>query len=244
MEALRYYTTKARTLGDGYKDRLDDVARIIVNRWKTTPRPSWLERERTWIAELLVDVVHTEFGKAVGVVGAIDILVDGQVLTLVEELILVVQAGAHLCVKVSDDGNEIAEHAEQKRIFAPVRKYWARQGELTDAQRTFVGEEIARCVVIAMIAFGTSAEGAWQRFGELWDSLIQRERWDHQNRYTILGLERQALDQFEPYIVRCRAYVKALDGLELDEPQAEQRDLMTRVAGQWAKEIARLRSLL
>lgn len=243
-EALRYYMTKARMVTDGYDDKLDDVARVMVDRWKATPHPPWLERERIWIAELLMEVVHTEFGKAAGVSSAIDVLIDGQVLTLIDELVLGMQAGAHVCARISEDGNEIAEHAEQRLIFARVRKYWARQGELTDAEREFVADETARCVGTAMMAFAASAERAWEEFGTLWDSLVQRERWDHQNRYTIIQLERRAIDEFEPYIARCRAYLKALNSFELDEVRAKQRDLVIKGTGQWATEIARLRSML
>ncbi|WP_344077110.1 hypothetical protein [Luedemannella helvata] len=244
QDALRYFITKARMITDGYDDQIEDVARVLANLWKATPHPPWLERERTWIAGLLMEVVHTEFGKAAGVAGTIDVLIDGGVLTLKEELVLGIQAGAHVCFRISDDGNEIAEHAEQQLIFERARRFRARQGELTDAERTYVAGETARCVCMAMLAFAISAERAWQAFAEQWDQLVQRERWDHQNRYAIVQLERRALDEFERYIVRCRAYLNALRDFTLDEPLVEQRDLVAARANEWATETARLRSML
>jgi hypothetical protein len=243
-EALRYFVTRARVVADGYRESFDDVARVLIRLWHANPRLPWVEREKTWLTELLMDVVHTPFGEASGVLSVVEILVNGNILTLADELILSLQAGAHVACKISDDGGEIALEAEQRLIHAHVRKYWARLAELSESDREVVGDEVARCVVVSAVAFAVSAERAWEEFGRQWDQLVQRERWDYQNRPAIIGMERHALNVFDTYIARCRAYLKSMEGLPLDENGAEQRDLIISGVGKWATETARLRSLL
>ncbi|MBB5873176.1 hypothetical protein F4553_006610 [Allocatelliglobosispora scoriae] len=242
--AIRYFILRSRATSDSHQETFIDVATMLVGLCRMNPRPSWVDRERTWLTEMLMDAVHVPFGEAAGLVGVIEAFTAGGVLPLEDELILLMQAGTHVAVRISDDEGELATEAEQRLVFAPLRKFRERRGELPDGLREAVALELGRCAVVAAIAFVVTTERAWDLFGETWEQLIQRERWDVQNRYAIVMQEKRILDVFDTYVARCRGYLNAMAGLPLSEASTEQRDLIVSSVDRWAAESARLRSLL
>jgi hypothetical protein len=242
-DAVRYFRTRARVLSIKYKETLKDVAELLVALWPS--HPDWVEREKTWMSELLIDLVHVDFGEAIGAVEPIEVLIKGNILGLAERLVLSAQAGAHLTVGLREARSAlVAPEYERQLLFDPVTLFHSRRNELVPKLQEIVAEELAKCLVVSMLAVGSLVESQWVEFGENWDLLVQRERWDHANRYQIINLERALLNDIDPYIARVRHYVTVLKSLPMTEAQQEIRDTIDHSTARWSAESARLRSLL
>jgi hypothetical protein len=242
--ASRYFATRSRVLSDAHPDTLDDLGNMLVKLAQMSPPYDWVTREKTWLTELLLDLVHTDFGDAAWTSSVIATLVGGGILDLAEELVLGMQAGAHVAMKLNGEEAEISADAEQRLVFAHVDKYRLRRGELNEVQQEIVDDEVAHCAVAASLAFVATTERAVDAFQLVWGQLVDRERWDYQNRAYIIGQERRALNSLAPYVDRCRRYLAMMDGLKLSETGRARRDQMVSSVNLWASEIARLRSLL
>jgi hypothetical protein len=242
-DAVRYYQARARLVAAEPNGSTVDVGTALVSMCRQLPRPDWVERERTWLVELLLDLVHCPFGEAAGLVPVIAVLLAGGVLELAEQLVLAVQAGAHAAAGTGAAG-ELRADVEQRLFFDPARTYLARRSELPADLADSVGAELARCVTAGGIAMAEVAARGNDAFSAEWARLVEREQWDTQNRRAIIARERALLDRVDAHTTRCRRYLKALDGLPLTEAQREWRAAVSADIRSWSAEISRLRSLL
>ncbi len=243
-DAVTYFATKARATTPGTRTTADDVCRLLVKLWNAPARHDWVETERTWMVDMLMEGVHTTFGEAAGLADAIEILAGGKVLTLPEEMILMMQAGAHVANRHAKDGSTLPRNIERRLVFGSAQLFLKRRSELPEGLADPIGEEVARCVVIASMSFAMTTDAAVERFAETWKRLVDRERWDSQNYHAIIRAERQALDDVEAYLVRCREYLGLMDSIPLDEEGVKLRGSFRGDVNRWSAETSRLRGLL
>jgi hypothetical protein len=243
--ALRYFRVRARVLSERHSESFVDVAAVLVDLWKAAPpRPDWVARERTWLVELLQDVVHSPFGEAFGVAPVIDTLVAGGALDLIDEIILSAQAGAHVAKKLDDDDAEISPDAERRFIHETIRKFRARRSELGALQEG-VAEELGRCVCVAAFSVAAAAERyVNDLFGPQWDAIIDQLNYQPQLRWSMADRQRRLLDQVDAYVARCRAYLQSMDGLPLNETGQKWRSMIVSSVHNWSTESSRLRSVI
>jgi hypothetical protein len=204
--AVRYYQTQARVLSDRYPQALDDLARVLVDLWPK--HTDWVERERTWLAELLLDAVHTDFGKAAWTAPTIEVLLAGKVLELAQELVLAAQAGAHIAYSAQEDDAVITADAERRFLLHPVDVFHRRKAELDERIRAAVANELAKCLCAALLAVAGFTETQVGMFINNWNQLTERRRWDHANAYQIRAMQLAQIDDVAGYIARCQAYLK------------------------------------
>jgi hypothetical protein len=238
------HQTWAGSLSDRTTLTIVDVARLLVALNRADVVPSWASAELKRLIDLLWDAVHVDFGEAVWTAGAIELLVEGRVMNLAQDTVLSVQAGAHLAHALADDGNEISPKAEVDFLFAPVERWKVGKGELPEGLIAFVEEEVARCIGIGAMSWWLVAERNLNEFARNWDALVDRERWDHQNRTAILRAEHELLVEAEGYVERFRRYLARLNQLPVLEGTEESRRKLNAVCGDYERDLARLRATL
>ncbi|MFN8152645.1 MAG: hypothetical protein U0R24_16175 [Solirubrobacterales bacterium] len=154
------------------------------------------------------------------------------------------QAGAHVAFKLQQDGEEISEESEREMLFAPAERWHAEKGDLPDELKRIVDEDVGRCLGIGLVSIFIVTSRRMDVFGSQWDALVQRERWDTQNRYAILRMESDLLDDIEAYVDRCRRHLARVARFPRpDKTEEVRRDIASDVDN-WSRNLARLRSML
>lgn len=223
---------------------INDVAQALVPLNKRESPPMWATKELERLIGLLIDLVHVDFGDGAWLVGAVRTLADARLLNLVQETVLTIQVGTHVAVRLELDGEEIAPKAEVDLIFAPVERWHAEKSDLPEGLIEIVDDEVGRCLARAALAMAIVTERHRVGFGREWDALVQRERWDSQNRYAILREEDRILTECDGYVDRCRRYLQRLNRFPIPAEAEEIKRDVARMVDEWSRENARLRSYL
>ncbi|GIF73796.1 hypothetical protein [Asanoa siamensis] len=239
-EIMRFFQTRCRILDENRPDTLADLGQVLVPIWQRSPRPEWIARERDWLVELVLDLVHRPFGEAVGLTGVIHILLDGGVLEPGERYILSTQAGAHIAASLGD-GEDIRPEAEQKLLFDPAQRWLRNDGALADPLRERVGEELARCVAIAAVSIAQSQTAVVDRLSDDYNAVVQRRQWDHANIRFLQHRQVTILDELAALAGRLGAYQALLGRLPVPEDLRELAGTVGAQATSLANEVARLR---
>jgi hypothetical protein len=241
---LLYRRTWSRAKTEGRAEGLEHVAQVLVTLVPMTEQAPWAVAELQRFIKDLNDVIHVDFGEAIAFVATIDVLLAAGVFNPVEELVFAVQAGAHASVYLAEHNECIAPETEHRLLFETVRRFHERKSEMPEPVRDAAGEEVARCVSVSAEAMALVTSRQVDRFSPLWDELVRREQYDHQNRYAIIRQERQLLDNLDSYVIRVRAYVDCMQNLPLSSKGRESLARLTGSTGNWSAEIGRLRRML
>ena len=246
-DMVQFYETQARAGLPHTQEALDDVAAQLVEIHHRPPVPAWAAKELSELVDWLMDNVHVKFGEAAGLAKTIEVLLEGEVLSLPQGLVLGPQAGAHLAVSFKEsDGSTLAQHAEQTFLFRPLEVYLNQKEMLPDGSREWVGEEMTRCLTVATNSLAIVTSNEMDEFVRAWNNLVEREHWDQQNRLSILRQERELLNQMKQSVSRCSYYEQQLRRLRFAMTEG-QRQILTDIQhqiDQWNNELARLGSTL
>lgn len=241
-DIARFYVVRARSGQDGYGESMVDVAKelVAINR-KASP-PEWAKQELAALTSMLMDDVHVEFGEAAHLGSVVEILLLGGVLPLREALILGPQAGAHLASKFAADGDTLSPQAEKNFLWDPLEAYLSAGQDIPAGSKECIADEMHRCISLATMCMLEVTEKMVERFSREWNPLVERERWDYQNRSTILRQEQKLLDDIGRWVERCAFYDRQGGRLPCPEEFKETQRSMRRQIDGWKSDLARLKS--
>lgn len=240
--AERYRRTWSKAKTDGCSEDLSDVAKVLGEVVKAQPDAEWARQELNQFVKDLDEAVHTEFGKAIGLVPAIEALLAAGVLDLQYRLIFAAQAVGHLSVYLNENGGCVTADYEQRMLFTAVREFKRRQTELTEDHREWVSEELAKCAIISGRAVALALIRDWDSATDRFNALVQRQRVDYQNQLVIRRMKRDLVDdELDPMTARLRGYLALMDELPPNDTTREVKPVITSMVTDWSAEIARLR---
>jgi hypothetical protein len=236
-DAVRYQVVRARFMSDRHDTTLDATVEVLV----ALRDHDWAREEIRSLARLVDSLIHVPFGEGAHLFPAADALVRGGMLPLAEELVLSVQAGAHLAVKFEDENATLKEELEQRLLLGPAKKYLVRAAELDPPERRAVGEELGRCLCMAALALSIVTERNYDDFAGEWNALVERESWDYQNHFAIRNNKIALLRAVQPFVTRLESYLEPLGRLPLDEETEDRRKAIAGRVDEWSREVQRLR---
>lgn len=240
----RYFQARSRVSSSTTPDIYANLCKVLVDLVRRPPLQPWVEREWQKNIDMVLDGVHCDFGDALGLALGIDEFVKAGVLDLYQTLILAPQACAHMAMALGSDDNELSEQVEQRLLLESVRVYRQRSSELTSAQDEVVREDMARCVAATTACFIDAAARERDQFADAYNELTQRMRWDTQNFHALRNRKRTVLNEFDPYLVRGRALIAAMDVFPLNEARRKLRNDVSRQLQAWSQESDDLRRSL
>lgn len=241
-DAARYRRSWARAKTDECSEDLSDVAKVLGEVVKAQPEAEWVRQELRQFVKGIDEAVHTDFGKAIGLVPVIEALLTAGVLDLEYRLIFAGQATGHLAVYFNENDGCVTAEYEQRMLFTAVREFKRRATELTEDHREWVSEELAKCAVISARAVTLALIRDWDNARDRFNALVERQRVDYQNQLVIRRMKRDLVDdEFEPMTARLRGYVALMDELPPNDMTREIKPLITNMVADWSAEIARLR---
>lgn len=238
-DLMRYFQARARVLDDEGPETFVDLARVLVAIWGRRPRPEWITRERDRLVTMLDELVHRTFGAAVALTSVIRVLLDGGVLELPDRLVLSAQAGAHLAAGIEDD--DPLGNTERHLLFEPVNVYLYPGTQLSGPDRKRVGEELARCLVMAAVSVTNYLVRATEGQGEAFNDLVRRRAWDHDNLAAIRTEQWKLLDLMGYAATRMRSYLMALQQLPLADTMSDVPEQVRSRAESLSAQVERLR---
>ncbi|GGN18359.1 hypothetical protein FHR83_004103 [Actinoplanes campanulatus] len=239
-DMVRYFQTRCRILEEHRPETFSDLAEVLSQIWRRDPRPEWQARERDWFADLLLDLVHRDFGEAAGLAGVIEILLDGGVLEPRERLILSMQAGGHLAMGLGDD-QDLRPESEKRFLFDPAYEFLRVRDEFPEPVREALAEELGRCLGVAAFAVGNAMSRAVDNLGDQYNEIVERRSWDRSNDYSLSRIQLELLDHMQTVVDRMRAYQVLLVQFPLDGPMNEIPDMLRGQADALAGQIDMLR---
>lgn len=222
----RYVQRRAAYETRPSKVALRAVTVALVGVWRLHPRPAWATAELAWLLDIYDHLLDAPFDAAANPVPAVETLVGTEVLDLADHLVLSVRAGAYLAREAERRGRSLPAETERKLVLTPVRTYRMRRDELDEHDRKAVSAALAAALEAATGAIVkvtvTRNQQLVRRFRQLEMEPVQ----DHAAQREVV------LDRFDGHVRRCRAYLKAMDGLPVNEGFVRQvRDAIDGWAG-------------
>jgi hypothetical protein len=243
-DLARYFVTLARVKLPDTRETMRDVAVVLTAAKARNPGAAWVARELADMVTALTDLVHVDFGEAAHLVPTITALLDGDVLGFEDNVVLSAQAGAHLAVSMKKNGQRLTAAGEKRFLVDALDRFLREGQQLEPALREGLGKEIERCLVISAYAASDMTGVAATKFGREWDQLVERERYDLQNRTSILRREASVLQTFASEVSRLADFTRHLSKLRLStEGRQAQSDIEAMIAN-WQREITRLQRTL
>lgn len=244
-DVVLYFEIAARAGLQQYSESLVDMTKKLVEFNQRPSVEEWARRELERLVDRFMAWVHVPFGEGAYLASAIDVLMSSSMLTLPQRLILGPQAGAHLAVHFQEERKGTLMPADEKAyFFDSIEMFLADKTQLPDGAREWVGEELTRCLLIAQQALVIVTSEQFDEFASTWDALVARERWDQQNRTTILRQERSILQSMSNMVDRCALYDQQNRRLPLNADQKDHLRDMRHQIDEWKNLIARLGSYL
>lgn len=213
----RYVQRRAAYETRPSKVTLRAVTVALIGVWRLHPRPAWANAELTWLCDTVERLLDAPFDSATNPVPAVETLLGTEVLDLAPSLILSVRAGAHLARAAERRGRSLPAETERKLVLDPVRTYRMRRDDLDEQDRKAVsaalaaGLEAATGAIVSVTV--TRNRQLVRRFRQLEMEPVQ----DYADGRRVVAQRMYVLDRFDGHVRRCRAYLKAMDGLPVDE---------------------------
>ena len=155
-----------------------------------------------------------------------------------ERFILAPQAGAHINTAYANNGSWLNDQALRKFFFSPIDDFHRRRGNFNDSFAEYLATNFTLClgnVGIRMVGAGRDA------VAENYNPLVERLRWDNQNRFTIITQMDRILGETEQgLLATLRSIVEQMRRLGSEEKRDLTR-MLTNDVDEWQDEINRLR---
>jgi hypothetical protein len=230
---LAYEKVRGAAMLPGRDETLADAIRVLGGIHRASEVPDWAREEGQSLVREAVDLVHREFGTAAGLLSTVEALVDEGLAGTADRIELSVQMGAHVACALDDDGECVSTTFEDRFLFGPAAERDRVDGDLTDAERAYLDEEITRCLVVAAQALFSHAARCEEKWVTDWNSALQQGQ--------PFVTRSRILDQLAVWPPRLRRYADVLSRRDLDEKRAPTLAALTATAQGMSDEIARLR---
>ncbi|GIJ67221.1 hypothetical protein Voc01_021380 [Virgisporangium ochraceum] len=220
--ALQERTTRYVQRRAAYETRpskvtLRAVTVALVGVWRLHPRPAWATAELAWLTDVFERLLEAPFDSATNPVPAVETLLGTEVLDLAPSLILSVRAGAHLARAAERRGRSLPSETERKLVLDPVRTYRMRRAELDEQDRKSVEAALAAGLEAATGAIVTVTVTRNRQLVRRFRQLEMEPVQDYADGRRVVAQRMYVLDRFDGHVRRCRAYLKAMDGLPVNE---------------------------
>jgi hypothetical protein len=221
-----------------------DLADEFVAVYKESGRTEWFDDEWVPFSAFLRESVFVEFGKALGSASVIDrvCLAAPELFSTRERMVLLGQAGAHFAAAFAEDGSTLNEQAFQKFFFTPIEGFLAERHLLEPGESEYVAQNFHRTLFIA---------GLWllsvgrDDIADPYNTLVQRLRWDTQNRPAIRRQMSALLDSASTTQTLGDRVHDRLMRLEVDDEDGRMRtETIRSTVHEWRTETVQLRSQL
>jgi hypothetical protein len=219
---------------------LADLATAYIDVYRSVGRPGWFNDEWSGWVSAAQKSVFVDFGDAAGTAMFVDqVLINApELFTPEERFVLAPQAGAHLNAVFDREDGWLNAQAVQKFFFAPIDEFLSARKTLDGKQAELFADNFALCLGNAAISIlGHGREDAAGQY----NALVERLRWDAQDRYAIHSQMQRLLNDTEAGPVRLLVdIVERLRRLG----STRRSDLIRAVAedlDEWREEIRRLR---
>jgi hypothetical protein len=213
----RYVQRRAAYENRPSKVSLRAVTVALVGVWRLRPRPAWASAELAWLVDVFERLLDAPFDAANNPVPAVETLLGTEVLDLAPSLILGVRAGAHLAREAERRGRSLPAETERKLILTPVRTFRLRRNDLDEQDRKAVSSALAAGLEAATGAIVNVTVTRNQQLVRRWRQLEMEPVQDYADGRRVVAQRMYVLDRFDGHVRRCRAYLKAMDGLPVNE---------------------------
>ncbi|MFJ3305051.1 hypothetical protein ACIPSA_18390 [Streptomyces sp. NPDC086549] len=240
---LNYYRTRARLMAPEHEVGLSDVAGVLVRLAQEDDAYSWVSDELRGVVNLLNEGVHCEFGTAVHLTPAIEVLLESGSLDPVPRLVLGAQAAAHLTVYLAGAGQDIDPAVEKRLLLAPCTDLLSGALDVPESMDEAVREELSRCLCVSAIRVLESTQRTVDDRADRWARLMDAQpaptgRGTASFTRLLTGL----LNDVDECTARLRAFIRLLTDLPQHESARQIAQLLTKAVLTWSAETTRLRS--
>jgi tetratricopeptide (TPR) repeat protein len=213
----RYVQRRAAYETRPSKVALRAVTVALIGVWRLHPRPAWAGAELAWLSGVFERLLEAPFDSATNPVPAVETLLGTEVLELAPSLILSVRAGAHLARAAERRGRSLPAETERKLVLEPVRTYRMRRDELDEQDRKAVSAALAAGLEAATGAIVNVTVMRNRQLVRRFRQLEMEPVQDYADGRRVVAQRIYVLDRFDGHVRRCRAYLKAMDGLPVNE---------------------------
>jgi hypothetical protein len=239
----RLYRARAR-LAKEDNFGLKELASEFIAVYRQVGRPTWFNEEWERLMSFLRDSVFVAFGEAGGSALMIDtVAVDApELLSQHERFVLVPQAGAHLAAVFATTDDTLSRDAMVKFFYRPIEEFLAERSNFDPTTVDFVAENFHLTLFIAAMHY---LETMRDSLANPYNSLVERLRYDSQNRYAIVNQMRAVLDDGSRHQEEIDRALDRLRRLAVDTEKARDRlGALTEELNEWRTETVRLRANL
>jgi hypothetical protein len=207
-------------------------------------RPPWFNAEWTDFVSWLRQSVFVKFGEAMGSAVVIDTVVLNafDLFTQHERFVLLPQAGAHLAVGFVETDDVLSDQAMRKFFYLPIEEFLAERSNLDPGTLDFIADNFRRTLFMAGMSY---METMRDNLAGPYNDLVQRLKWDRENRYAILARMRSILDdsaQHQEEVDRVLDRLRRLPAGTDDE--VDPVKITAEALSEWRAETVRLRANL
>jgi hypothetical protein len=221
-----------------------DLATEFVAVFRQVGRPPWFTAEWDDLMSTIRKSVFVPFGEAPGSAIFVDTVFKEapELLTQDQRFVLLPQAGAHLAAVFAKTEDALSAEALRKFFYRPVEEYLAERTKLDPGAVDLFADNFHRTLFVA----GLHYVGAMRdSLADPYNALVQRLRWDSQNRYSILRQMRSILDTAAEHQEEGDRVLDRLRRLAVDTDLGRERvSTFTEALATWRAETVSLRANL
>ena len=220
----------------------EHLAGVFIDVYRSVGRPDWFNTQWGRWVDNVHESVFIDFGKALDSAGFIDKVLVGapELFADTERFVMAPQAGAHYAAAFAKDAATLNDQAWRKFFFAPVDEFLTKRTGLAPDTASYLARNFTRCLAIAAV---NTLEVARNDAAGSYNALVERQRWDAQNRYAIESQKRRILDEVESGPVA--VLDQAVGRMRRIASDAEGMPELVREVGsdadEWRQDIRRLR---
>jgi hypothetical protein len=223
---------------------MKDLATEFIAVFRQVGRPPWFSTEWDDLMTSVGTSVFVPFGEAPGSAVFIDTVFGDapELLTQHQRFVLLPQAGAHLAALFAKTEDALSAEAMRKFFYRPIEEFLAERSKLDPGAVELVAQNFHKTLCIA----GLHYLGAMQdTLAEPYNALVQRLRWDSQNRFSILNQMRSILGKAAEHQEEGDRVLDRLRRLGVDTEEGRDRtSTFAEVLTKWRNETIRLRANL
>lgn len=240
----RLYRAKAKLNTDTEEFYLQDFGREVVAVYREVGRPDWFNAELESLMGAVTESVFVPFGEAIVAAAFIDVIIESapELLTRHQRFVLLPQAGAHQAAVFGQKNGWLTDEAMTKYFFLPIEEFLSERSRLDSGMAEILADNFHRTLLIAA---ANRADESRNASAAVYNELVQRLRWDTQNRYAVLSRMRAVLAEQEQEQEFADRAIDRLQRLGVDDDDA--RESLTKIINalaEWRAETVRLRANL
>jgi hypothetical protein len=220
------------------------LAKALIAVFHEVGRPDWFEVQWRQLLEGVKAATFVDFGEATGEAAFWDTvgLEAPELLTTFERLVFLPQAGAHKAAHFAKSNNILSGEAFKKFFYVPAEEFLVSGSSFDEGVARMIASNLAQTLSMSTLWF---AQVSRNQTTDRYNPLVQRLRWDTENRYEIVREMRSILDEDTASVDEIDRALDRIRRLPLDEAERRTRQgPLEDILRDWRAEIVKLRSNL